>query len=336
MSHLKKLFGEELLTLHHLHFSKCHNYRQIINSLYPNWECPGASREIPPLPVRFLKEFDLVSVPHSEIYRVMKSSGTTGKKSQIYLDRKTAVAQQRALLDLGKGVLGEKKQPMLVLDSTSILGLNNDFSARAAGVNGFKLFSHNSCFILSDDGDISTPAIEEFQAHPKFFAFGFTWVMWTILRRLDEMGVRFRGNPDVVVIHGGGWKKLEKERVTKAELDAVVERIFGCNAKAVDYYGMIEQTGSIYFQCPAGFFHDSSYGSVYVRSPEDLGILNDGQLGIIQVNSTLPTSYPGHCLLTEDIGRRWEDVCECGSAIPRFKVEGRLQQAEIRGCSDAL
>ena len=51
--------------------------------------------------------------------------------------------------------------------------------------------------------------------------------------------------------------------------------------------------------------------------------------------SLLPTSYPGHNILTEDIGEIVKDNnCDCGPKGKRFLVHGRAKQSEIRGCSD--
>ena len=57
--------------------------------------------------------------------------------------------------------------------------------------------------------------------------------------------------------------------------------------------------------------------------------------GLIQLLSLLPTSYPGHNILTEDIGEIvGEDNCKCGLKVKYFLVNGRAKEAEIRGCSD--
>ena len=56
---------------------------------------------------------------------------------------------------------------------------------------------------------------------------------------------------------------------------------------------------------------------------------------MIQLLSLLPTSYPGHSILTEDIGSIYgEDDCSCGRKGKYFKIYGRLKNAELRGCSD--
>ena len=57
--------------------------------------------------------------------------------------------------------------------------------------------------------------------------------------------------------------------------------------------------------------------------------------GLIQLISLLPTSYPGHSILTEDIGEVVEkNNCKCALYGKRFLVHGRVKEAEVRGCSD--
>lgn len=51
--------------------------------------------------------------------------------------------------------------------------------------------------------------------------------------------------------------------------------------------------------------------------------------------SLLPRSYPGHSLLTEDMGvLLGEDDCPCGRLGKYVRVTGRVPKAEVRGCSD--
>lgn len=72
-----------------------------------------------------------------------------------------------------------------------------------------------------------------------------------------------------------------------------------------------------------------------MRRPEDFKVCDIGEKGIIQVVSTIPESYPGHSLITEDEGvLLGEDDCPCGRKGKYFKIYGRLKNAEIRGCSD--
>ncbi len=88
-------------------------------------------------------------------------------------------------------------------------------------------------------------------------------------------------------------------------------------------------------ECERGFFHPSRYSDVLVRDADTLDVLPFGASGLLQLLSNIPRSYPGHSLLTEDRGTIvGENNCECGRPGKYFTVEGRLPQAELRGCSD--
>jgi phenylacetate-coenzyme A ligase PaaK-like adenylate-forming protein len=137
-----------------------------------------------------------------------------------------------------------------------------------------------------------------------------------------------------LLIHGGGWKKLHDRRVSNDTFKAALRATFGLE-RVHNYYGMVEQVGSIFFECEAGWLHTPAYADVIVRERMTLEPLASGEEGLIQVLSILPRSYPGHSLLTEDLGTiAGEDDCSCGRMGKRFTVAGRLPQAELRGCSD--
>ncbi|MCR5633086.1 MAG: acyl-protein synthetase, partial [Eubacterium sp.] len=104
-----------------------------------------------------------------------------------------------------------------------------------------------------------------------------------------------------------------------------------------DYYGMVEQTGTIYMECDEGHMHVSSYSDVIIRRPQDYSEADFGEEGLVEVISVLPYSYPGHVLLTEDRGMvLGEDDCPCGRKGKYIKILGRVKNAEIRGCSDTF
>jgi phenylacetate-coenzyme A ligase PaaK-like adenylate-forming protein len=137
-----------------------------------------------------------------------------------------------------------------------------------------------------------------------------------------------------VLIHGGGWKKLITESVDNKTFKSQLNAICGIS-RIHDYYGMVEQTGSIHMECEEGYLHTSEYSDIIIRNSKDFTVCRFGEKGIIQLLSLLPLSYPGHSILTEDIGEiLGEDDCKCGKKGKYFKIHGRLKNAEIRGCSD--
>ena len=61
------------------------------------------------------------------------------------------------------------------------------------------------------------------------------------------------------------------------------------------------------------------------------------EIGLVQLISLLPTSYPGHNIISEDIGEIIGiDDCKCGRLGKYFIIHGRAEKAEIRGCSDTV
>ena len=55
-------------------------------------------------------------------------------------------------------------------------------------------------------------------------------------------------------------------------------------------------------ECECGHLHTSIFSDIITRKPVNFSECEVGEPGIIQVVSTIPESYPGHSLLTEDEG----------------------------------
>lgn len=333
-----KLFTEYLKELSLKHYQKCENYRKIVDKLNCNLSEIKNYTEIPFLPVRLFKEFDLKSIPTEEVFKTMTSSGTSGQAvSKIYLDKTTAANQQKTLVKIVSDFTGASRMPMLIIDSPSVIKNRNMFSARGAGILGFSIFGADRTYALDDDMNINIPVIEAFlEKHKgqKILLFGFTFMIWQFFyKKLKELNIKLDLS-NGILIHGGGWKKLVNEAVSKEEYKQSLNDV--CGIKSVhDYYGMVEQTGCVYMECEYGHLHASIFSDVIIRNPRDFSIAKTGEKGLIQVCSLLPESYPGHSLLTEDEGIvLGEDDCSCGRKGKYFKILGRIKNAEIRGCSD--
>ena len=324
------------LTRHH--YDNCEPYRNILNALSFDMNHMSSEIDIPYLPVRLFKTLDLLSIPHAEIVKTMTSSGTTGQAvSKIYLDRETSSNQLKALTKIVSSFVGTQRLPMLIIDTSSVINDRTRYSARAAGIQGFSIFGSDRMFALNEEMQIDVAGIEGFlekhQGKP-FLLFGFTFMIWQhFYKELLKSGRRFdlsRG----VLFHGGGWKKLASEAISSAEFRTRLHDVCGV-ARVHDYYGMVEQTGSIYMECEQGHLHASIFSDVVTRRVLDFSPADFGERGIIEVVSALPKSYPGHALLTEDEGViLGEDDCPCGRLGKYFKLFGRLENAEVRGCSD--
>ncbi|MBR3397295.1 MAG: acyl-protein synthetase [Lachnospiraceae bacterium] len=336
-----KLLTERLLELTRLHRKNCPEYANMLDAVGFDPDGVKSYKELPFLPVRLFKEMDLKSVTKEEIVKTMTSSGTSGQAvSKIYLDRSTSANQQKTMVKIVSEFTGSGRMPMIIIDCPSVVKNRAMFSARGAGILGFSIFGSKKIYALDDDMKLDVSGVSDFLEQHKgerILLFGFTFMVWQHfykeLKRLKEEGIAFDLS-NGILIHGGGWKKLISEAVSHDEFHKSMEEI--CGLKDIhDYYGMVEQTGCIYMECECGHLHASNFSDVIIRRPLDFSEADTGETGIIQVVSTIPESYPGHSLLTEDEGSVVGiDDCPCGRKGKYFKINGRLKNAEIRGCSD--
>ena len=227
--------------------------------------------------------------------------------------------------------------PMIIIDSPSVIKNRLMFSARGAGILGFSIFGADKIYALDDEMKIDFGAIEAFlekHKNEKILLFGFTFMVWQHFYKELLLSEKRLNLNNAVLIHGGGWKKLVSEAVSPQEFEKRLNSVCGLS-DIHDYYGMVEQTGCIYMQCECGHLHASVFSDVIIRRERDFSVCEKGEKGIVQVVSVLPKSYPGHSLLTEDEGiLLGEDDCPCGRKGKYFTINGRLKNAEIRGCSD--
>lgn len=336
-----RLLTERLAALTELHRANCPEYARILEGLGYDAEGVKSYKDLPFLPVRLFKELELKSVPEEEVVKTMTSSGTTGQAvSRIYLDRATSSNQQKTMVKIVSDFTGSSRMPMIIIDCPGVVKNRAMFSARGAGILGFSIFGAKKIYALDDDMKLDVEGLRTFLEKydgQRILLFGFTFMIWQHfykeLLRLKEDGVRFDLS-NGILIHGGGWKKLASEAVSREEFHRRLEDVCGLSS-IHDYYGMVEQTGCIYMECECGHLHASIFSDVITRRPLDFSECAHGEKGIIQVVSTIPESYPGHSLITEDEGVvLGEDDCPCGRKGKYFKVIGRMKNAEIRGCSD--
>lgn len=313
------------LTAHHA--KACPEYSKILKMMYPN------AHEIPYLPVSLFKHQNLKSIPDEKVFKTLLSSGTTTSiPSKIFLDGETAALQTKALASIMTSWIGKKRLPMLIVDTPGVIKNRASFSARGAGILGMMNFGRDHLYALTEDFKLDRVAIEQWaEKHQEgpILVFGFTFMVWKYLLGSNPLSL-----PPGTLIHSGGWKKLQDEAVSNALFKQILQEKTGI-AKCHNFYGMVEQVGSVFVECEKGYLHPPRFADVIIRHPKTWAPLGIDEEGAIQVLSALPKSYPGHSLLTEDLGRIVSiDSCPCGRKGKAFEVLGRVPKTEIRGCSD--
>tara|TARA_B100000575_G_C23142000_1_gene664862 strand:+ start:488 stop:1579 length:1092 start_codon:yes stop_codon:yes gene_type:complete len=294
--------------------------------------------DIPPLPVRAFKMHDLYSVDSKSIIKTLTSSGTTGQKvSKIYLDKNTARRQSKALTNITKDFIGKSRMPMIIIDSSDVIKDRTKLNARAAGILGYSIFGRDHFYCLDNDLRLLLADLKEYirkHENKPILVFGFTYIVWQAIQSIKDEKNRIKFPEGSILIHGGGWKKLADQNISNKIFKSEISKNLNIK-KIYNYYGMVEQVGSIFMECEEGYLHCPNYADIIIRNPENLEKLDNNIEGVIQVLSILPVSYPGHSLLTEDLGTIiGEDDCACGRKGKYFQVSGRMPMAELRGCSD--
>lgn len=327
-----------LNTLNKHHEENCKEYRNFIESLNYKIDEYNNIEELLYLPVRIFKNHTIKSCSDKEVIKVLTSSGTTSQNvSKIYLDKKTSFYQTKALVKIMQNYIGTKRLPMLIIDSKDIIKNRSSFSARGAGIIGLSNFGKHHTYALNENMEVNYEEVDSFLKHhinEKILIFGFTYMIWQYLyKNYNKINIKLKIE-NSVLIHSGGWKKLTNEAVDNHTFKESLKEQFRIT-DIHDFYGMVEQVGSIFVECECGYLHTPIFADIIIRDMMTLKPLEYGKEGIIEVISILPVSYPGHVLLTEDIGFIiGEDDCKCGKKGKYFKVLGRLAKAEIRGCSD--
>ncbi len=325
------------LTRHH--YARCAPYRRAVDAVFGGLRAEYASlADLPFLPVSLFKEAELRSIAKEEVFRVLTSSGTTGQSvSRVFLDQATSGRQAKALVRIMQHFLGKQRLPMVILDHPDVVQNRASFSARGAGILGLMQFGRQPLYAYRSDMTFDVESVTNYLAahrdQPVLF-FGFTFMAWqhgiAALQALGQKLPRTKG----ILIHSGGWKKLESSRVDAATFNAAARETLGVE-RVLNFYGMVEQVGSVFFENAKGCLHTPVFADVIVRDPFTLQPLPPGKRGLIQVLSMLPHSYPGHSLLTEDLGECiGVDEADAGMPGRFFKVHGRAPRSEIRGCSD--
>lgn len=327
--------GLGLLTAHH--HASSPEYRAILDSMFPTWQDARSLEDLPFVPIGLFKRRSLTSIPASAVYKTVTSSGTGGTPSRVFLDRETASRQTRALSAIMSTVVGKERLPMLLVDTETVLTDRSSHTARAAGVAGLMGLGRKHVFLLDAEMEPRRERLEAFardHAGERKTIFGFTYMVWRYLAEaFHDHGIDLSGS---VLIHSGGWKQMESERVDNESFKARLRSSFGIES-VVNFYGMAEQVGSVFIEGSDGLLHPSVLSDVIIRDPLTWEPQPIGAEGVVQVLSLVPGSYPGHSILTEDRGViESVDDPSHGMGGKAFRILGRLPRSELRGCSDTF
>lgn len=333
----RKFFFNKILSIMKSHYNINPKYKRFIDNSLINLNQIKKIENLPFLHVNVFKFYNLVNVSNKKIVTKLHSSGTTGSnRSKIFLDKKNTILQKKTLLDLLKINISNERLPMVILDKNPIFLEKSNYSAKIAAIFGFSLIGKNYFYLLDKKGEIDYKGFNHYlkkNKNKKLFLFGFTYDVYLNLIKKFKFDQKIDLS-NAILLHGGGWKKIQYLEISKNLFNLKLKKKFRIKT-IINYYGIVEQTGSIFFECAScNNLITNQYADIIIRD-KNLEPCENNTEGQIQLLSIVPRSYPGNSILTEDLGKICKSKCKFHREHKSFNVLRRIKKAEVRGCSDA-
>lgn len=327
---LVELKNDILKSVTEFYLDQHDKYQKFFNLMSFNSNYQLEKNLAPWIPVDYFKLYDITNI-NLKNTKIITSSGTTNNNlSRIPLNFESRKNQTKILHKILTHWFGKKRGHFIIIDKP--YDKKNELSASQIAAIGFSLIGSRITYALTNEDKLDYKLIKseyDLNSNDELLIFGFTSKIYAHLLNSDlEFGQR-----KIKVIHGGGWKKLSKLKISKENLYQQLRNKFG-DIDIIDYYGMAEQAGSIYIECKKNNYHVSNFSDVIVRN-QNFDVSKKNEVGLLQTISILPFTYPGHSILTLDLGYVPDgDVCSCGVSGKVIRILGRIDKSQLRGCGD--
>ena len=326
------LLAAEFSRLSEHHRDNCEAYRRILAVVHPNSVDTADVTAVPWLPVHLFKSHELRSIPAEAVFKTLTSSGTTSSGvSRILLDADSAARQTRALASIMTCALGPERLPMIIVDSRSTIRDRRSFSARGAGILGMATFGRDHFYALDDAMQLDRAGLHAFLETPRrpaaasvrLHVHGLAVPLRGARRRRDRPRRTAIARPQRRLEEAAG-----RARSTTPSSRAALRGARGTRRGCTTSTAWSSRSASVFLECEDGLLHAPNFADVIIRDP-DLGACRaTGSPASSKSSARCRRSYPGHSLLTEDLGVVLaEDDCALRQArASAFAITGRVPQ----------
>lgn len=305
-------FDQCALELFQFQYKNNRIYNQYVQHLNVHPHKVTTVSQIPFLPIQFFKTHEVKTgdfIPE----HMFVSSGTTGTTSTHYIE--DLAFYKKVSTHIFNSFFG-------IIDQTNVIGLlpsylERDNSSLVYMVNHFihESGSESSGFYLNNFEELIERLELLSKKKARVFLFGVTFA-------LLELAGNFQCDMDnVYVIETGGMKGRGQELI-REELHEKLANAFNTE-HIFSEYGMTELLSQAYFQ-KDGLFHTPSWMRIFVREVHDpFHYIENSKTGLINVID-LANVHSCAFIETEDLGLKLNNG---------FKVLGRLDNSDLRGCN---
>jgi hypothetical protein len=348
-------FNELALALFALQFSAVEPYRKFCETRKISPQTIRHWTEIPAMPTRAFKEFEISSLPPQQRARVFHSSGTTEQiPSRHFHSAESLAVYEASLLPwFEKNFLADwnelqedeivgpiDKPGMIFLMPSPALAPNSSLVHMFETIRD-KIASRDSLFT----GKLDEQNAWELDIDQTLFALrksmcanrpiailGTAFSFVHLLDHFAANNIRYRLAEGSRVLETGGYKGRSRA-IPKTELHELITRHLGIpSSQIVCEYGMSELSSQAYdqtirrsnfqTQTPRAF-HFPPWARAQIISPETGNEVAEGETGLVRIFD-LANVFSTLAIQTEDLGIRRGNG---------FELIGRAQLSEPRGCS---
>jgi hypothetical protein len=318
-----KNFEELALKLFHFQILHCKVYSDYVKNLKIEPNSIDSVEKIPFLPISFFKTKKVLS-GKPKVETIFESSGTTGQNTSRHLVADTEF-YKKISLDIFEKTYGSIENFHIIALLPSYLEKGN--SSLVFMIQHFieKSKSRFSGFYLTDYeaiNDIFSKIREQNIQHKKILLWGVTYA----LLEFSESGFDFSGlENNLIVLETGGMKGRRKEMVKEELYDKLKSGFSVENIHSE--YGMTELLSQSYSKNDA-IFHESDSMKIVLREVNDPFKLlpkNSKKTGGINI---IDLANVDSCCFIET-----QDLGQYGAEPNTFKVLGRFDNSDLRGCN---
>lgn len=330
-----KLFLASLNEAIEIHRAGCEYFKFVLEK--NNFKSLKSLNEISKLPflmVNLFKYHEIITGRREDIVLTLGSSGTSGQRSQIFLDE-TSLKRVKSLAfnvyrDLGitsredYNYLCFTYDPKFAHDVGTAFTdeLLTSFTGKAEVYYTFEYV--NGEFVFNEEKTVQK-LLEFEKSNLSTRILGFPAFLYEII---EKYNLDINLGKDSWLQTGGGWKNKQDKQIEKQAFRQMVSQSLGIPKENIrDLFGMVEH-GIPYVDDANGRLRIPNYSRVIIRDPHTLDVLPYGEVGLIQFVSTYLTSFPSLSLLTTDWGAVHQD--DFGEFI---EIKGRAGLSKNKGCA---
>lgn len=307
-------FEECALELFHHQIKANPIYGQFCQYLGRSAQNTSTIDQIPFLPIGFFKKHQ-ITAGKPKIQQIFESSGTTGNQTSKHYVPDLWFYTQNARL-IFEEQYGPMSQDVFLFLLPSYLERNNSSLVYMAQDFLSHCSPQFSGFFLDNFEALKKQLLKALLTNKRVFLFGVTFG----LLDFGEQAKLTQTFPNLIVLETGGMKGRKKE-LTRSEIHLSLNEHFQ-TPQIHSEYGMTELMSQAYSK-GQGVFTESRTLRVYVRELQDpLAIHKTGKggLNVIDLANLETCSF----IATDDQGEVNPDG---------FRVNGRIDRSDIRGCN---